>query len=369
MAGWFDRIFGRRSRALSLARSAELRGDLVRAAELFARAGRPDEANRVRKTQALSILATAGDVPATPIGRLQLAQAGSDLESLGEFARAAEAYGRAEDVEAQGRALARAGDIDSLDALLDADEARAREARQRLEGHELFDMAVASGQRRDAAKLARASVDRALRARGRDLEARRLAKNIVRVTMGGRRTILILGNQVVLGRASEDAEAPFGTEGEPGQIVVRSAAVSRRHLMFGRRADRIVLRDLGSHNGTMHGGERIAGEMNLDDGLDLRLGGEVTLVARPADDLPGAVAIEITGVRYVAPLGPARLGIGRWRLECAAVSGLGRWVELVTDDEPPAFAAGLRLAGRVTLLSGDVISTDRDGDGAIVFED
>ena len=116
----------------------------------------------------------------TPGARLQLVSAGADLESLGENARAAEAYGRAQDVESQGRALARAGEIDSLDVLLDAERARAREGRLRHQGHDLFDMRVASGQRREAAELARSSTDDSLRARGRELEAARLARTAVR---------------------------------------------------------------------------------------------------------------------------------------------------------------------------------------------
>ena len=370
MAGWFDKIFGGRSRALSLARSAELRGDLARAAVLFARGGRPDEAIRVRRVRALSILATAADASTSPSGRLRFAQAGSDFESVGDYASAAEAYALAGDVEAEGRALARAGDVDSLDALLEGEVARTREARRRVQGHELFDMRVASGQRRDAAELARASTDRALCARGRALEARRLANATVRATIGGRRMILVLGERVILGRAPavDAGDARPGTD--EGRIVVGSAAVSRRHLVFSRRPDGIVLRDLGSHNGTTLGGTRLAGEVSLGDALELRLGGEVPLVARPAIELPGSVAIEVSGVRYVAPLGPARLGIGRWRLERSVVRGIGNWVELVTDDQPPAFAAGLRLVARVTLLAGDAISADRDGDGdgAIDFE-
>jgi hypothetical protein len=77
----------------------------------------------------------------------------------------------------------------------------------------------------------------------------------------------------------------------------------------------------------------------------------------PAGDLSGAFSIEIGGTRYLAPLGPASLGIGRWRLD----RGEDDWVELSTDDAPPAFAAGLQLASHITLLVGDAIACERGG--------
>ncbi len=70
------------------------------------------------------------------------------------------------------------------------------------------------------------------------------------------------------------------------------------------------------------------------------------------------MTIRIGGVAYIAPLrSAAQLGIGRWRLE-ATHDG---WVEQVTDHAPPAFANALRLAPRVTLLTGDCIGTTRRG--------
>ena len=80
---------------------------------------------------------------------------------------------------------------------------------------------------------------------------------------------------------------------------------------------------------------------------------------------PGAVALEIGGARYVAPLGPANLGVGAWRLE----RGPDGWVELRTDDDPPAFAGMLHLASRVTLLRGDVIARERGGAAVLRMED
>ena len=133
------------------------------------------------------------------------------------------------------------------------------------------------------------------------------------------------------------------------------------------------MRDLGSHNGTTLEGKGLDGEVRIGSGLELRLGNEVSLVLQPTDDLPGALAIEVAGHRYVAPLGPARLGLGSWRLERVQSAGTGmgtggdEWVELVTDDAPPAFAGGLRLSSRVTLLAGDGFATEPGGDPALRF--
>jgi hypothetical protein len=147
-------------------------------------------------------------------------------------------------------------------------------------------------------------------------------------------------------------------------VAVASAAISRKHLSIARRDGEVWVRDLGSHNGTTlrQGTERaLDGEASVGSGIELRLGADVPLFVGPADDLPGAVAIEVAGARYVAPLGPARLGIGPWRLECAGSVGVEDWIELVTDDAPPAFAGGLRLSSRVTLLAGDAFAVEPGG--------
>jgi hypothetical protein len=227
-------------------------------------------------------------------------------------------------------------------------------------------MLVASGQRREAAELARASVDAGLRARGLTLRAARLAAP-VHATIRGRAMSIVLGDEIVVGRAIDLRDEGLAV----GAIAVASAAVSRRHLAIARREGEVWVRDLGTRNGTMLHAQRVQSELAVGVGVTLRLGGEVPVVVRPADDLPGAVAVEIGGVRYVAPLGAARLGVGEWRVERVqgldAGAGSVEWIELVTGDAPPAFAGGHRLAGRVTLLAGDAFATEPGGDVAVRF--
>jgi hypothetical protein len=166
---------------------------------------------------------------------------------------------------------------------------------------------------------------------------------LVNLSLSGECVKLVLGDEVIVGRT--------------GAIAIASAAVSRQHLLVARRGTDVVVRDLGSRNGTRLRGVALGGEATVDDGIDLLLGNEVPLVVRPAPELPGAVALGIGGTRYLAPLGPARLPVGRWRLE----RGPDGWVELATDDDPPAFAGAMRLAARVTLLRGDAIACERGG--------
>ncbi len=169
---------------------------------------------------------------------------------------------------------------------------------------------------------------------------------------------IVLGDPVVIGRDLEaDPSHP-----SVGAVPVASAAVSRRHLSIARRDGAVWVRDLGSHNGTTQSETaRSSGRCASMRRSICASGDEVSLVVRPADELAGAVAIEVAGARYVAPLGPALLGIGRWRLECVRTPGVEDWIELVTDDAPPAFAGGLRLASRVTLLAGDAFAAESGG--------
>ncbi len=160
--------------------------------------------------------------------------------------------------------------------------------------------------------------------------------------------ILVLGDEVILGRSE-------------GAITIASHAVSRRHLVIargGHAGNAIEVRDLGSRNGTELRGMRLAGAIPVDPGtgLELKLGGEVPVRLGAGASIPGALAIEAAGTRYIAPLGPARLGIGGWRIEAASDG----WLELVTDDDPIAYLGATRLGQRTPLLAGDAIAEARD---------
>ena len=368
------------------ARRAELRGDLSRAAQLWAEADRPGEAARVmllrgdgesdarqrlqhytqavamapegqevrrvaRKKRAQLVITMASGGAISAALRQDVRDAAADLEALGDptdLARAAEAFAMVGDVEGEARALTAAGDVDGLEELLTRAHVRDRGARRVSDAGSEISMLVSSGRRREALALADALArehpgDASIAERLQSIRARIVRGPVVRLLLRGQKVQLVVGPEVVIGRTE-------------GSLTVASQAVSRRHLRLARdAAGGVLVHDLGSRNGTELRGMRVAGALPIGDGLDLRLGGEVPLRLAPSESVTGAVDVELAGARYVAPLGPAPLGIGSW---CIEPSPDG-WLELVTGAGPSAHAAGLLLVERVTLLAGDAIADAR----------
>jgi hypothetical protein len=378
--------------ALAQARAAELRGELAQAAVLFAQALRPDEAARVMvlrgdaevepaarlrhyvqavatappgsqaathaaRKRASAVVDLSSDMPMTASLRQDLAAAARELEDLGDAERAAQAYARAGDLEGEVRALARAGDVDRVDALLAQAEQRDRDARARARAREDVEMMVAAGRRREAVALALASADADVKSRGVALTRASVTGSVLRAAVCGREMLLALGESLVIGRAPQGERDDDRGQAREACIAIASAALSRRHVAVERQGDDFVVRDLGSRNGTSLRGLRLEGEALVGEGLELRLAGEVPVSLRRTSDLGGALAVDLPAGRYVVPLGPTRLPVGRWRIERADDG----WAELVTEDAPPAFAGALRLAPRVTLLVGDAIAAERSG--------
>jgi tetratricopeptide (TPR) repeat protein len=383
---FLDRIFGK-GRQAAAARTAELRGDLARAAELFGEAGQPDEAARVMilradgetdaraKLQFLAqaaqlaaaggerqkdaklrraelLLALAGDASVSAVARHDVIEAARDLEAIGEPLKAAEAFARAGDKEGEARALQAAGDVERLEFLLSSEQFKERISRARDDRTKDVDLMIECGRRREALAslddLLKATPDDAsLRERANGLRARMVAAPIVCLDMLGERWTMVLGDDVVIGRSE-------------GAIKVSSNAVSRQHLRITRAGDDVVVRDLDSRNGTQLRGIKLAGPLPVRDGLELKLGREVTLRVGPSKRLPGAIEIEVAGHRYVACLGKNDLPIEG----LALASGTDGWVELVTGGGH-AYVGGVEWTQRATLLAGDAIATTRAGEPAV----
>jgi hypothetical protein len=388
------RLFGPR-RQEQEARAAELRGDFAQAAALFAEAGLLDEAarvtmlrgdaegrhaarmrhysraaalapegsalrNRARTKRALAAVALASEGPTTAAARRDLADAAQELESLGEHQMAADAYARAGDAAGQLRALEHAGSVEAVEALLALENARDQAVRARRRDSDEFASLLAGGRRREAVALADASHDEGLRELGRRLVARRVAGSEVLVSLGGRPTArVLLGARVVVGRGPAATYEGLRT----AAVAIGSAALSRDHLAIWRRGADVVVGDLGSRHGTTLGSEPLGAAVPVGEGLDLLLARTLRVIVKPSDDALGGVSIEVGAASYLAPLGPARLGVGRWRLE----RGADDWIELVTEDDPPAFAGGLRWAPQATLIAGDSIACERGGVPAIAI--
>jgi tetratricopeptide (TPR) repeat protein len=383
---FIDRIFGK-GRHVSAAKTAELRGELARAAELFGEAGQPDEAARVmllradgetevraklqflaqasqlatkdserqkqaRLRRAELLLALAGDAAVSAVARHEVVEAARELEAIGESLKAAEAFARAGDKEGEARALQAAGDVERLEFLLASEQFKERTTRAREDRTKDVDLMIECGRRREALaaldELLEATPDDApLRERANALRSRRVAAPIVCLDMQGERWTMVLGNEIVIGRSE-------------GAIKVSSNAVSRQHLRIVREGDDVVVRDLESRNGTQLRGINLAGALPVHDGLDLKLGREVALRIAPSKKLGGAIEIDVAGQHYVACLGNNCLPVEGLTLDC----GADGWVELLAHGTH-AYVGGVEWTQRATLLAGDRVATSRNGAPAL----
>jgi tetratricopeptide (TPR) repeat protein len=380
---FFDKLFGK-GRQAAAARAAELRGDLARAAELFGEAEQPEEAARVillrgegetdprarlqffaqsarlapegtptqkeaRTKRAELLLALAGDAAISAVARHEVIEAARDLEAVGEPLRAAEAYARAGDKEGEARALQAAGDVERLEFLLSMEQSKERISRARDDRAKDVDLLLGSGRRREALAtleelLAGTPDDAPLRERANGLRTRRVTAPLVALEVHGERWLMVLGDEVVLGRTE-------------GAIKVASSAVSRQHLRVSREGGEVVVRDLETRNGTQLRGIKLAGALAVKEGLELKLGKEVPLRIAPSKRLEGAVEIDVGGERYVACLGPTRAPVDGLEL----VAGADGWVELVSKGAN-VYLGDVELVPRATLLVGDALSTARGGE-------
>ncbi|HEY6034650.1 MAG TPA: sigma 54-interacting transcriptional regulator [Kofleriaceae bacterium] len=89
-------------------------------------------------------------------------------------------------------------------------------------------------------------------------------------------TTATVGTQVV--RLLEDADLVVGRVGSC-DIPIDHDAVSRRHAIVRRRADRITIEDLGSRNGTLVNGVAITGVRRLTAGDSIAIGPLTAIVA------------------------------------------------------------------------------------------
>jgi hypothetical protein len=370
--GLFNHLFGGRPRAVELwaeadrpeeaARLMILRGDaepdarqrLVHYAQAALMAPSGSEFGRSARVKKASLtLLLASDAPVSAVARRDLLDAAKELEAAGEDEKAADAYRLVRDIEGEARALTQAGNVDKLETLLSAEHQKGQEERRRHHVHGEIESLVACGKRREALSVAErlaqtAPIDLAASELAQALRARRLLGPLFRIVLFGKPIHVVLGDEVVLGRTE-------------GALTIPSHAMSRRHVAIARVDGKVVLRDLASRNGTRLRGMRIAEGVPVGDGLEVALGGEVSLGVTPSEVWVGAVDIHVGGETYVAPLGSARLGIGEWRLESAA----DPWIELVTEDRPPAYQGALALSARTTLLAGDALSVTRGGETAL----
>jgi DNA-binding winged helix-turn-helix (wHTH) protein len=88
----------------------------------------------------------------------------------------------------------------------------------------------------------------------------------------GERIVPLAAGPNVLGRDPESA------------VAIPSGLVSRHHARLVVDGDRAVLHDLGSKNGTLVGGRRVEGSVELTDGDEIRIGPVLLVFCAPATD-------------------------------------------------------------------------------------
>jgi predicted component of type VI protein secretion system len=74
-------------------------------------------------------------------------------------------------------------------------------------------------------------------------------------------------------------------------IRIKSSQVSRRHCELLEEGDSLMLRDLGSANGTFVNGKRVLGQQVLKHGDEVTLGAVTLRVAKLGQPAPGPVAV------------------------------------------------------------------------------
>jgi hypothetical protein len=359
-----------RTRVLERARREEALGNLAEATALYLEAEAPEEAARILEMRAdsatdvgqrLTLLAqAAGHAKAERARELRVKRASLSLdlvrsstrtltrheldELAGEFssssepALAAEVYALIGDSENQAKMLVEAGAIDRLEKVLDAERHRERDERTRNNLHVRLRDLVLSGHRRQALALGKENTvtEETVIALLRDIEHRRVLGPRVTLEIDGEERRVAFGERVIVGRAD-------------ATLTVPSPAVSREHLELRRGAEGPEAVDLGSRNGTLFRGVKLAAPLRLHESTELALGGEVPFTLTPLD--AGGVRIEWGSEKIDAPLGPLRVGSLLLTLATDA------WLEL----EGPAYLLGLRIDGKIELCRGDVISDAPEG--------
>lgn len=386
--GLWDRIrgLGKDGYRARAAQKLESAGDLVEAARAYLEAALPDEAARVLLLRADAepslerrialferAATTASDAELArkararkaklaydlvrshgTLARSEVLRAAEDLEAAGEHELAAEAYRSLGDTEGEVRALTAAGAIDKLEERLRSDAAASKTEHDRTLAIRRATDLDRGGERRAALQALEAALAGGSDERLEDL-VRVIRHRLVRgptcqLGLDGEPVLVALGQRVTIGRGD-------------ATIVVASRSVSREHVAVHRDGGAVVVEDLGTRNGTFLAGARLAGPVPVGEGVSLMLGSDLPCKVEPKED--GNVMITVAGQRYLAPLGPLR--VGGWSVDVEREDG-ERFVVLSSTTDAPAFVGDLIAAGRIDLAVGDAISRERGGPSVLTVE-
>lgn len=280
---------------------------------------------------------------ARPLMPSELSALGVEFEQLSEPELAARAFALAGDVDAEARSLVSAGDVERLEAVLDAEQQRQEGSRDRAALLERLRDLNRSGRRREALALAGdapGDADEAFAVLGRAIELRCCQRDPVSLELDERRLQVVFGNTLRIGRCDAN-------------LIVPSPAVSRVHLEVRRGARGPEAQDLGSHNGTWLRGARVSASLEVGPSLELSLGGEVRIGLKPWQD--GGVCCALSGRTVYAPLGPLR--VGAWTVSRASDGQL----ELEAAPGAGLVLNGLKVVAPIQLCRGDELSESIGG--------
>lgn len=289
--------------------------------------------------------------------RRLLIDAAEQLETAGRHAYAATAYELLGNREEATRCLEIAGEIERLEALLEAAarETAARDRRrsavrdyevamvvgQRREAMAALARAVTGAQQRDAGASGDATADAEVRDLVRRLEARRTAAGRCTLRVGAV-TVGVLGTLPV-------------TLGREGDVRVRGTSVSRAHCRVLRDARGCVLEDLESRNGTLVRGVPLGAPLVLAEATEVGLGDDVLVRVEPGTE--GLAVRVLSGL----DAGSVTL-VGAGPLPLPGVAGSvtfeGGFVVLRAAAGATLTLAGQRCVAPVDLLVGDELELD-----------
>ena len=202
----------------------------------------------------------------------EVSRAAAELENVGEWERAAEAYALVGDTSAEIRVLKDAGAIEQLEERLRATSVEARRERDRAQLLQRIRDLDAIGERREALRNARewlmAEHDEQIQLEIDRIEGRLIAGPVALIDLRGEPTRFAFGVEVTIGRARAD-------------IVISSSSISRQHLRLFRRDGAPHVEDLETRNGTMLAGARVRGPIAGGERPRARARGSGALLHHP----------------------------------------------------------------------------------------
>lgn len=380
MPPWLRRLF---SRSYRNALSAEASGEYMTAAEHYAlagmhgkvaemhliRAGRvgpEDRANALDDSlRWLRRVGEGTEVPPSLVEELSKAlveearslsegdphrkalasEAGELYKESGSHREAAEAFVLAKNKEEALRCYEAAGDIETMERLLEEESSSHATSRAVGEAFDQYETALVTGERSIARRALRIccseSPGQGYERMFADLEKRFPPPGAVDVRFDGLRFVIVGATPATMGRGD-------------AHIKLRHAGISRRHAAIDTDDTGFHLRDAGSRNGTLLAGLPLAGRVPLSGSGVIGLGDNCTL----------QFVVEESSVVLEVLEGPDRglkavIVNGSWRAPGDAF--MLSFKEGMAVVEPPDSSVvqlnGKRTTAKIVLLVGDIVES------------